>query len=236
MPAVYDQGELGSCTANGITALLQYRMLRQGLDAPMQSRLFIYYGERVIERTVNEDAGAQIRSGIKVVAKAGSCPESIWPYNVSKFAVRPPALAFVEAQKHQALKYARVTSTLDALRSALALDALPIVFGFSVYESFESEQTAITGQMLVPSRDEAVLGGHCVAIVGYDDKHNNGTGVPAGAFLCRNSWSASWGISDPSHPEFAGHFWFPYTLITSRGMASDFWVISNVEGEQAVKA
>src|SRR6185312_5517493 len=62
MPAVYDQGELGSCTANAISAALEYQAIREGLpDKGVPSRLFIYYNERVMEGDPGTDAGAQIR-------------------------------------------------------------------------------------------------------------------------------------------------------------------------------
>jgi hypothetical protein len=37
--------------------------------------LFVYYNERVIEGTVDEDNGAFIRDGIKSLAKQGVCSE-----------------------------------------------------------------------------------------------------------------------------------------------------------------
>src|SRR5471032_300397 len=79
-PPVYDQGQLGSCTANGIGGAIHFERLKQQA-APdfVPSRLFIYYNERVIEHTVQSDAGAQIRDGIKTVAKQGDCPETEWP-------------------------------------------------------------------------------------------------------------------------------------------------------------
>src|SRR5207237_1251822 len=69
-PAVYDQGCLGSCTGNGIAGALQYGQGGQRqADVFKPSRLFIYYNERTIEGTVDEDAGAMLRDGIKTVAK-----------------------------------------------------------------------------------------------------------------------------------------------------------------------
>ena len=90
-PPVYDQGQLGSCTANAIAGALQFDEIKEhknGLSTP--SRLFIYYNERVIEGTVTSDSGAQLRDGVKTVAKQGICPEKVWPYDISKFAVKPP--------------------------------------------------------------------------------------------------------------------------------------------------
>src|SRR5262247_4283203 len=85
-PPIYDQGQLGSCTANAIGAALQFNQIKQGEQAFTPSRLFIYYNERVMEHTVSEDAGAMIRDGIKSVAKLGAPPEDKdWPYVIKNF-------------------------------------------------------------------------------------------------------------------------------------------------------
>src|SRR3954470_8877099 len=85
-PAVYDQGEIGSCTANAIAAAVEFDQMKQRMRGVfMPSRLFIYYNERVIEQTVEEDSGAMIRDGIKSVAKQGACKEKLWPYDGSAF-------------------------------------------------------------------------------------------------------------------------------------------------------
>jgi C1A family cysteine protease len=78
-PPVYDQGQLGSCTANSIGAAVEFEQMKQKLaDVFVPSRLFIYYNERAMEGTVDSDSGAQIRDGIKSVAKQGVCPEAEW--------------------------------------------------------------------------------------------------------------------------------------------------------------
>ena len=52
-PPVYDQGQLGSCTANALVGAYQFdNLLFFG------SRLFLYYNERVLDHDVNEDAGS----------------------------------------------------------------------------------------------------------------------------------------------------------------------------------
>jgi hypothetical protein len=72
--APYDQGRIGSCTANAIAAAVQFDRIKMS-QAPdfTPSRLFIYYNERAMEHHVPSDAGAQIRDGIKSVAKLGAC-------------------------------------------------------------------------------------------------------------------------------------------------------------------
>ena len=56
-----------------------------------------------------------------------------------------------------------------AMKHALHSEQQPVVFGFTVYESFESEAVAKTGRMPMPASDEKALGGHAVLCVGYDD-------------------------------------------------------------------
>ena len=59
-PPVYDQGQLGSCTGNAIAGAVQFDREKQKLKPDfVPSRLFIYYGERVIEGTVDTDSGAR---------------------------------------------------------------------------------------------------------------------------------------------------------------------------------
>src|ERR1700682_6646972 len=83
-PAVYNQGQLGSCTANAIGAAIEFDRIKQKISDFVPSRLFIYYNERVIEGTVRSDSGAMIRDGIKSVASLGVCPEPEWPYRVRR--------------------------------------------------------------------------------------------------------------------------------------------------------
>jgi C1A family cysteine protease len=212
-PPVLDQGELGSCTANAIANAHRFDQMKQGSAGHfLPSRLFIYYNERAIEGTVKEDAGAQIRDGIKTLAKQGACPEARWPYDIAKFAKRPPAPAYREAEKHQAIRYQRLTPTLRQLKGCLA-EGYPFVFGFSVYESFESAAVARTGKAPLPAKDERSIGGHAVLATGYDDRRQR--------FIVMNSWSASWGDK--------GYFTLPYAYLTNQSLADDFWTIRVVE-------
>src|SRR5215469_10984354 len=48
-PPVYDQGQLGSCTANAIAGAIEFDQKKQSLPDFIPSRLFIYYNERAME-------------------------------------------------------------------------------------------------------------------------------------------------------------------------------------------
>jgi C1A family cysteine protease len=165
-----------------------------------------------MEGTIDTDSGAMIRDGMKSVAKVGVCAEDTWAYDISKFTEKPPTKAYTEAKKHQALLYKRIIPTLHQLQGALAA-GYPVVFGFSVYESFMSADVAKTGEVPLPPRNEQMIGGHAVVAVGYDDKIQR--------FIVRNSWGKSWGKK--------GYCTMPYGYLTDPQLARDFWSIYTVE-------
>lgn len=203
MSAVKHQGTLGSCTGHASISVMQYLYPSR----PNMSRLMAYYNGRAAEGTVNEDAGAQIRSVVKALAKVGVCRETMMPYDIKKFTRKPTAAMLKDAERNRIGSYSRITS-LNALRGALA-DGNPVIFGFWVYESFESEALALTGIMQMPGDDEQCLGGHAVVAVGYCDKRK--------MVLVRNSWGSKWG----EH----GYFWMPYEFIENKEQAEDFWTM-----------
>src|SRR5437764_12948692 len=114
-PPVYDQGQLGSCTANAIGAAFEFEQKQQKQTDFMPARLFIYFNERTIEGTVDADSGAMLRDGVKSVAKLGVCPEDEWPYDIARFRDKPSARCFKDAARHQALVYRSVLQTLPQL-------------------------------------------------------------------------------------------------------------------------
>ena len=210
---IEDQGNLGSCTGNSSTSALEITL---GIEHQL-SRLMAYYNARVIDGYVNEDAGAYIRSAIKGLVKVGVSTEDLWPYIVSKFRTKPTARAYTDATALVAanagkIEYARVTS-LPALKQCLA-QRNPVVFGFMVPESFETMTKSYL--LTLPKRGEAILGGHAVVAVGYNDK------VSKPYIWVRNSWGQDWGLS--------GYFkmtqdWF----LDSRRLVDDLWVIRKIK-------
>jgi len=211
-PGVYDQGQLGSCTANAIGAALEFDQIKQKEQAFTPSRLFIYYNERAMEGTVNSDAGGQIRDGVKSVNQQGAPPETDWPYDITKFAEKPPQKAYDDAAQHESVLYQRLTPILGQLKGCLA-SGFPFVLGFVVYESFESQQVAQTGEASLPQAGEQQIGGHAVLAVGYDESQQR--------FLIRNSWGAGWGMG--------GYFTLPYPYLLQPTLSSDFWTIRSVK-------
>jgi C1A family cysteine protease len=210
-PPVENQGDLGSCTGNALAGALEFLEKKDGVRFADLSRLFIYYNERVVEHSVKSDSGAMIRDGIKTLKKDGVCSEKKWPYVTSKFAVKPGPACYKEGLQHQIVSYQRIL-TLDQMRACLA-EGFPFVFGFTVYEGFESQQVARTGTVQMPKSAERVMGGHAVLAVGYNDAKKR--------FTVRNSWGADWGMK--------GYFTMPYAYLANRNLSDDFWVIRRAE-------
>ncbi len=218
-PAAYDQGQLGSCTANAIGGAFEFELLKQNAaTAFTPSRLFIYYNERVIEHSVKSDSGAQLRDGIKTVNMQGACHETIWPYIITKYAQKPVASAYSDALKYQAVTYQAIARAADQMKACLS-QGYPFVFGFTVYESFESEAVAKSGKVNLPKQSEAVVGGHAVMAVGYNDASKR--------FILRNSWGAGWGM--------AGYFTMPYEYLLDQNLSSDFWTIRLITDDPNAK-
>jgi C1A family cysteine protease len=203
---IVDQEKLGSCTANAIVSGLREYLLLQAKESWVAlSRLFLYYEERLLEGTVNEDSGAEIRDGMKVLQNIGVCLESEDPYDITKFTNPPTAQNILDAKQYKISKYHRVSS-LTMLKTALA-EGQTVVIGIKVYSSFEGDDVAKTGVVPMPNIEkEELLGGHAVLVVGYDDTKQWA--------IVRNSWGINWGDK--------GYFYLPYEYWT-KNLTMDMW-------------
>jgi hypothetical protein len=108
--------------------------------------------------------------------------------------------------------YASVPQSLTEMMGCLA-SGFPFIFGFTVYESFESNEVGRSGVVPMPNPYERVLGGHDVLIFGYDQEH--------GVFHFRNSWG-DWGDQ--------GGGTFPMPYCTDPNLSSGFWVVNALPG------
>lgn len=208
MPPIYNQGNLGGCVGNGVTACVEQTLGIEGKNIGPMSRLMCYYNARRIEGTTSEDAGAMISDGVTGVANWGLCTEELWPYDISKFASMPPPKARNQAARHKAIKSYSVNQKSADLKQCIA-EGYGVVFGFTVYDGFESDAVAKTGVLQMPKRGEQIAGGHCTVLVGWDD--------PSRRYIVRNSWGTDWGQ--------LGYFLMPYDYVLNPDLSSDFKTI-----------
>lgn len=211
---IVDQGTLGSCTGCGVSNInyaVQHIQNKENKFYP--SRLFLYYNTRSLEGTISSDSGATIRNTIKAIAKWGTCSEDMWKYDITKFREKPAQECYIKAEENQAIKYESIPQDLYSLKSVLA-EGFPITGGIMLFSSFQSDKVARTGIVPIPNASkEAMLGGHCISIYGHSDSKQ--------CFIGMNSWGTSWGDR--------GYFYIPYSYLTNKRLAADFWVIKLIE-------
>ena len=225
MPSVYDQGQIGSCTANATDAIVQFLLRPAETDTPWfpGSRLFIYYNTRAAEGTIGCDSGGSLRDAIKSVAAFGVPAETAWPYSGAAAredgtfppgaaaSLKPSKAVYEAAAVAKAVNYSAVPQMLSHLKGCLA-EGFPIAFGFTIYSSFYGVGDVPTIDVPMPKPDVGVEGGHAVVAVGYVDASEQ--------FIIRNSWGP--GVQDD------GYFYLPYGYVTNPNLASDFWTIRKV--------
>lgn len=208
---IEDQGALGSCTGNATTSAMEIVT-----SVSARSRLMAYYNGRALEGTTRQDAGCMIRDVVKGVRRWGVGAEALWPYNIARFRLKPPAKAYIDGDATRSLigGYQRVFG-IDGVRTVLA-QGMPVIFGFSVPDFFESNEVARTGWVRLPKDDDVMLGGHAVLAVGYDERAETGATEPF--VWVRNSWGSAWGKD--------GYFAMPYSWFTDRRrLVDDLWVL-----------
>ena len=213
---IFDQQTLGSCTANSISAAFSYEYHYQHNILYIPSRLFIYYNERVLEGTVSTDSGASLSDGVSVIEKLGTCPETIWPYDISQYAVKPPEICYTDGLKEIATLCKPVSPTLNDIKRGLS-EGHPIIFGMQVPSYLENISS---NGFFVPTADnnnQEILGGHAIVFCAYNDDLEY-AGIK-GFLTVRNSWGTAWGDK--------GYFYMPYDFLKT-GYVSDLWMIELV--------
>jgi C1A family cysteine protease len=191
---IFDQGNLGSCTANATSRAIAYDLAKQQLPVFTPSRLYLYYWSRSLEHTIKEDAGAMLGDVFKAYNRHGVCDEKDWVYDISKFTKKPDKEDCLDAKTHRPLKYLHLDNRSAYNIEAAIASGYPVVFGFTVYESFYD----IGSDYRMPDPKGDVVGGHAVLATGYDKK--------TGYITIDNSWSDDWGMG--------GRFYMPIPFVT----------------------
>ncbi len=212
MNLIYDQGYIGSCTANALAWALKYR--KRNVNP---SRLYLYYYSRYYDYQQGDnrpsiDDGTTLEQGVNVLRRKGVCDEKLYPYQIRKQGNQPPTSLNTSAYTNRVLRYSVVRQNIDDIKACLN-SGYPFVFGFLVYSSLENPSVDRTGIIPVPNTSsEYILGGHAVVAVGYDDSKQ--------LIKFANSWGRGWGEN--------GYGYMPYSYILNPSWTDDFWVLYEI--------
>lgn len=211
----YDQGPIGSCTANALCACF----ILQQTSVYDPSRLFHYYVTRELGNLLGQE-GAYLDDAYIALKNTGVCRESTWNYNVTQRNIRPPVGAYTEAKGNRIDSWGVVSSGPNFVNNIkqVIINSKPVVIGILVYQSFEGNHNGIIP--MPNTSTEGLLGGHAITIIGYDDTRQ--------AFLLLNSWGGRWGCSQPGIDSYRGFCWLPYAYISNPNLCDEALFINNV--------
>lgn len=200
---VADQYDLGACTAFAVAKGMREQIqFKRGERQVALSPLFLYYETRKIRGSVDLDTGATITDAMKALQTAGAAPEAAWPYDTMVFDKKPAAPAYKAALEWKVNTGAQLAG-LEDIKKVLA-KGQTVVFGMKVYKAFRD--VGPNGKLAVPQEGDVYVGGHAVAVVGYDNAKK--------VLIVRNSWGTEWGDK--------GYCYMPYAYVTPENVM-DIW-------------
>lgn len=176
---VKDQGGCGSCVAFGTVATLETTAAWEQRDPALalnlsEAHLFYCHGRAAGRTCAN---GWWPEAALIACRDTGITYEDYYPYTAADQnctnlnADWRNRLAKVSSLQH--------ASTTAAMKTWISTKG-PLAACFIVYQDFFSYRSGVYRHV---SGGQA--GGHCVAIIGYDDAQ--------GCWICKNSWGTGWG-------------------------------------------
>jgi hypothetical protein len=209
---VESQGALGSCVANAFVSALEYSFIRSGHPATDLSRLFVYYNARQLSGYEGEDSGVVDNHAVAAIVAHGVCPETAWPYDISRFTEKPPLHCYEIATMFEVMQFARVPDE-NTMRATLAA-GIPVSCGLDIPARWLQVDAARSGKIEKSALAfmQGEIAGHTMLCVGYDDRR--------GAYLFRNSWGTEWGRD--------GHVWMDYEVVAQCSEMRYRWAIGQI--------
>jgi C1A family cysteine protease len=209
-PELSEQGDIDSCVPSCISTIYYYNTFKQGNHLNFRiSRLFLYYNVRKIYNELSDDGGSRIIDCIEILKKTGVPPEIVHPYHEKLIYKKPNKLSVKLAKYCRLLEFKELNK--HEIKNNLLINNL-IICGIKIYENFNNQDTIENGQVIMPSDDEEILGGHSIVIVGYDEEKKN--------YIFLNSWGKSWGDE--------GFGYIPYDYIENRNLADEFFILKKI--------
>lgn len=203
---VKDQGQCGSCVAFGTSAAIDGAMriidaapigTPKGNTLHDVSEAQLFYCSKTPQDQHNCETGWWPTAALAYAHATGLAPETCFPYTAGD----QPCKLCANWQKELTKVGTTVSLTnAAAMRSFLATKG-PLITCFTVYDDFYAYHSGV-----YIHKSGALEGGHCVCCIGYN--------LSKKAWLCKNSWGATWGMG--------GYFWIGFGQC---GIDADMWGI-----------
>jgi len=215
LPSPLDQGERSTCVAFAALAAVEQEASQAGHYQRM-SEQFLYWDCKQNDG-IPSLPGTYLAVAFRVLQGDGCCLDSTWAYNPhlalgNESQGPPPQQASPEAAAYRITGSNQLPPTsVPDIKRELAR-ARCVSFSIPVFNSwYLNPVTENTGDIPNPLPGEAVVGGHAMAMIGYQDSPDPGLG--GGRFLIRNSWS-NWGNASLHG---TGYGTIPYSYIDRFG-------------------
>jgi len=180
MSEVRNQGGEGACAGFAGTAIKEWMEFHDYDRYIDLSERFLYEEAKKIS---GHKEGTTLKAVAKVLVDKGICEEKFWPYEANK-----PRQAYSGAY-HNALKYkiepvyVRITNEKELKASLVKFG--PLHIGVLVYRNWYRQKNGHIPDANWCERIQGYLGGHAIALVGYDDETK--------LYKFKNSWGTGWG-------------------------------------------
>jgi C1A family cysteine protease len=177
---IRDQGGCGSCVSFGVVAVLESTLMRAANDPTLdpdlsEAHLFYCHGRRAGRRCAS---GWWPEAALDACRDNGLAFERSYPYAAGDqdcSSLNPQWRSrYVTVGGHHGVSGAAIKEWI-ATRG-------PVTGCFIVYQDFMAYRNGVYRHV-----SGGQVGGHCVALVGYDDA--------AGCWIAKNSWGPGWGES-----------------------------------------
>ncbi len=182
VPPVGNQGGEGSCVAFGTTYAGRSTEWQRTHPATWSQSVNIFSPEYVYNQVKVRrpcSSGSYVTTGLNLLVTQGVCTWTSMPYTDVSCTLLPTTAQKTEAALYKIASYSTVARTTADMKSFLAAGRIIVVAG-PVSSGFMN----LTSGSVLTTFDGTSLGGHCYAVVGYDDDK--------GAFKFMNSWGSTW--------------------------------------------